>query len=138
MVAIYLDDEKYLKSHSFTHRKPGSILVDSLPDETDPEKLRCYKWNGKKLVFDSSKWAQIQAERIKEDLERKAREAIEEIRNRINAFKAELESSDYKIIKCFEYSLLNRELPYDLDALHAERQAMRDKINELEIELSKE
>lgn len=138
MVAIYLDDEKYLKSHSFTHRKPGSILVDSLPDETDPEKLRCYKWNGEKLVFDASKWAQIQAERIKEELERKAREVISEIRSRINAFKAELESSDYKIIKCFEYSLLNLELPYNLDALHTERQAIRDKINELEFELSKE
>ena len=138
MVAIHIDENNYLKSHSFTHQTPGCILVDSLPDESDPGKLHCYKWNGEKLVFDASKWAQIQEERNKEELERKAREEVEEIHNRINAFKADLESSDYKIIKCFEYSLLNRELPYNLDALHAERQAMRDKINELEFELSKE
>ena len=138
MVAIYLDDEKYLKSHSFTHRKPGSILVDSLPDESDPEKLSCYKWNGKKLVFDSTKWAKIQAERIKAEAERVANELIAKIQVEISEFKANLESSDYKIIKCFEYSLLNLELPYDLDALHSERQAMRDKINELQLKLSKE
>lgn len=138
MVAIHIDENNYLESHSFTHQTPGCILVDSIPDESDPEKLSCYKYIDNKFVFDATKWATIQAERIKAEAERKARAAIEEIRNKINDFKADLESSDYKIIKCFEYSLMNRELPYDLDALHAERQAMRDKINELEIELSKE
>lgn len=138
MVAIYLDDDNFLKSHSLTHRKPGSILIDSLPDETDPEKLSCYKYKDNKLVFDAAKWATIQAEKIKAEAERAAHAAINEIQGKINEFKADLESSDYKIIKCFEYSLLNLELPYDLESLHEERQAMRDKINELELNLSKE
>lgn len=43
-----------------------------------------------------------------------------------------LAESDYKIIKCYEYQMAGLELPYDIKALHAERQAMRDEINELE------
>lgn len=42
-----------------------------------------------------------------------------------------LASSDYKIIKCMESQLLGQELPYDITAIHAERQALRDEINAL-------
>lgn len=51
---------------------------------------------------------------------------------RITELKAELDGTDYKIIKCSECSLAGVELPYDIVALHAERQALRDEINELE------
>ena len=50
----------------------------------------------------------------------------------IASLKAELESTDYKIIKCSEAQMVGEELPYDIVALHAERQALRDRINELE------
>lgn len=54
------------------------------------------------------------------------------IRDEIEAHKTALSDSDYKITKCYEASLLGQELPYDVAALHTERQALRDKINELE------
>lgn len=54
------------------------------------------------------------------------------IRDEIEALKTALSDSDYKITKCYEASLLGQELPYDVAALHTERQALRDKINELE------
>ncbi len=50
----------------------------------------------------------------------------------IQQLKAELSDSDYKITKCYEASLLGNEPPYDIVALHSERQASREKINELE------
>lgn len=50
----------------------------------------------------------------------------------IERLKSELQESDYKVIKCAEAICLNAELPYDMTALHKERQALRDKINELE------
>lgn len=50
----------------------------------------------------------------------------------IAKLKAQLESTDYKIIKCSEAQLVGEELPYDISELHAERQALRDRINELE------
>ena len=53
----------------------------------------------------------------------------------IESLKSELQESDYKVIKCAEAICLNAELPYDMAELHKERQALRDKINELESEV---
>lgn len=50
----------------------------------------------------------------------------------IAELKAQLVSTDYKIIKCSEAQLVGEELPYDIVVLHSERQALRDRINELE------
>ena len=53
----------------------------------------------------------------------------------IERLKSELQDSDYKVIKCAEAICLNAELPYNMTELHKERQALRDKINELESEV---
>lgn len=59
----------------------------------------------------------------------------EEIKQqRIAELKVQLDGTDYKIIKCSECSLAGVELPYDIAELHAQRQALRDEINELEAE----
>ena len=60
------------------------------------------------------------------------------VKQQIEALKQQLSSTDYKIIKCSEAQLLGEELPYDIASLHAERQALRDKINELEQQLESE
>ena len=51
---------------------------------------------------------------------------------RISELKNLLRDTDYKIIKCSEYEMSGLDLPYDIAALHAQRQAYRDEINELE------
>lgn len=53
----------------------------------------------------------------------------------IELLKKRLSESDYKIIKCAECSLSGNDLLYDVEALHTERQAIRDRINALEAEL---
>ena len=53
----------------------------------------------------------------------------------IERMKSELQESDYKVIKCSEAMAVGAELPYDAQALHKERQALRDKINQLEMEV---
>lgn len=67
------------------------------------------------------------------------RPTAEELRDRrymeIERLKSELQGSDYKVIKCAEAIAVGAELPYDAQALHKERQALRDKINELESEV---
>lgn len=50
----------------------------------------------------------------------------------IARLKAALEATDYQIIKCSEYRLAGMEEPYDIAALHGERQGLRDEINRLE------
>ena len=53
----------------------------------------------------------------------------------IERLKSELQESDYKVIKCAEAMTVCAEMPYDVASLHKERQALRDKINELESEV---
>ena len=53
----------------------------------------------------------------------------------IESLKSELQESDYKVIKCAEALTIGAEMPYDVESLHNERQALRDKINELESEV---
>ena len=53
----------------------------------------------------------------------------------IESLKSELQESDYKVIKCAEAMAIGADMPYDVASLHKERQALRDKINELESEV---
>lgn len=50
----------------------------------------------------------------------------------IDKAKEDLASTDYKVLKCYEASLAGESLPYDIQQLHGERQALRDEINLLE------
>lgn len=61
-----------------------------------------------------------------EELAQQQREA------RIWGLKDQLAQGDYKIIKCAEAQLTGEPMPYDIEALVAERNAMRAEINELE------
>ena len=64
------------------------------------------------------------------------RETTAPLKVKIANLKAELSSSDYKIIKCAEYALAQLEAPYDITELHVERQKIRDEINALEVEIT--
>ena len=128
MFAITLNEESYIASFSDKYRTPESILVDELPD-ADPEKLKCYKYVIDEFVFDADMYSLIES--------RKSTKCqIESITSKIATLKDVLNSTDYRIIKCCEYSLSNLELPYDIESLHAERQALRDQINALEDQLN--
>ena len=52
----------------------------------------------------------------------------------VENLKMQLAESDYKVIKIAECVACSLPLPYDAEALHSERQAIRDRINELEEE----
>lgn len=53
--------------------------------------------------------------------------------NKVQVLKKDLESSDYKIIKCYESNLLGVTLPYDITEVIIERQAIRDEINVVQL-----
>lgn len=67
--------------------------------------------------------------------EMEEQERIANINAQINNLKEQLASTDYKIIKCTECSMVGKEMPYDVNELHAERQVIRDEINLLEYSL---
>lgn len=74
-------------------------------------------------------WADEDWEEVQMYIPNPIKTAAEEIAE----LKRQLQSTDYKIIKCSECQLLGMEMPYDVAELHAARQALRDKINELEV-----
>lgn len=58
------------------------------------------------------------------------------LKTEIASLKEELSDGDYRVIKCYEASLANEPLPYDINDMYIERQKIRDRINELELTLS--
>lgn len=51
---------------------------------------------------------------------------------KIRELKENLQNTDFKVLKCYEASMLDEPLPYDLPELVAERRAWRAELNELE------
>lgn len=74
------------------------------------------------------------SEEQKAELEK--RKQIADISSQISSLKMLISDTDYQIIKTYEYSLVGKESEYDIESLHKERQALRDKINELEEQLA--
>ncbi len=56
----------------------------------------------------------------------------EKIEAEIARLQDELSATDYQVIKSYEYALAGEQLPYDIATIHSSRQALRDKIIELE------
>ena len=82
----------------------------------------------KKVLFNTQ---ELDAEEYKISID----EQQANIQMEIKRLKSELQESDYKITKIAEAMSIGAELPYDSQALHKERQALRDKINQLEMEV---
>ena len=83
----------------------------------------------KKVLFNTQ---ELDAEEYKISID----EQQANIQMEIKRLKSELQDSDYKVIKCAEAMTIGAELPYNMTELHNERQALRDKINELEKSMS--
>lgn len=52
------------------------------------------------------------------------------LRSKLEANTSEI--GDWKVIKALEYQLAGQAIPYDMDKLNSDRQAARDRINEIE------
>lgn len=62
----------------------------------------------------------------------------EQLEQEVRNLECDLRASDYKIIKSYECELIGEPAPYDTQAVHKERQAQRDRINEIQKILSEE
>lgn len=81
--------------------------------------------------------APVQPKPTEEELAEQARQQqISQLTAQIDGLKAQIAASDYKIIKTYEYALLGEQTEYDIETVHAERQALRDQINTLETQLA--
>ena len=95
----------------------------------------------KKYIYDTYRLQTIFRDNLEEDLESnykiwldaaQKKENEENAKIEIEKLKQELNNTDYKIIKCSEYQLAGLKIPYYITELHANRQMLRDRINELQ------
>lgn len=116
---LTLDENNYLES--FIHMANEEDVYELNTSEMKLDYLNCYKLVDNKIIFDENKYNTFINK--------------EAIKNEIENLKVELSSTDYQIIKCSEYQLQGLEAPYNIFTLHTTRQALRDKINELEAKI---
>ena len=62
----------------------------------------------------------------------------EQLEQEVAVLECQLRVSDYEVIKAYAYSVCGIKAPYDMDTVHKERQAKRDRINEIQKILSEE
>lgn len=124
-------DGKAVKTRTITEEEQISVLSEAgwkPVDAIDNSKLKTDDGYIIRLVpYDAGDCIKFKYERVY-DVQRRRKE--------IQKLKDELTASDYKIIKCYEASLAGEELPYDFATLRTERQGVRDRINQLEIQIS--
>ena len=119
---ILLDEKGYFTGNYAVEGKiVGGIEISELPPYEDIKRQISCKFENEKWIFDEEKYQEILN-----------RETEEKKQAKIKALQRELTESDYKIIKCNEYELAGLELPYDIEELHKQRQALRDEINKLQ------
>lgn len=119
---ILLDEQGYFtENYAVEGKIVGGVEISELPPYEDMKKQISCKFENEKWIFDEEKYQEI----LKQ-------EAEEEKQAKIKELQSELNESDYKIIKCNEYKLAGLELPYDIEELHKQRQALRDEINKLQ------
>ena len=118
---VLLKDNYFTGNYAKIGDIEGGIEVSELPPMEDSKKMLAYKLENKNWVFDENKYQEILNV-----------EAEEEKQAKIKELQSELNESDYKIIKCNEYKLAGLELPYNIEELHKQRQALRDEINKLQ------
>lgn len=71
---------------------------------------------------------------MEESIKREGLEAeLRVLRSELQANTSEI--GDWKVIKALEYQLNGEEIPYDMKKLNAERQKVRDRINDIEAEI---
>ena len=61
-------------------------------------------------------------------------EYVETTEEKLIRLKARLLETDHMVVECYEHSMLGKEMPYDIVALHEERQEIKHEIESLQSE----
>lgn len=81
----------------------------------------------------AKKEVELNETEVREEIARKEQE-IRNLESSLSSVASNI--GDWKIAKCIEYQAMAMELPYDINELHEQRQAVRDTINQLQNEIT--
>lgn len=131
---------KYIEEHIERYQEKGEIKQRTISIETqaaalsaagwkpvdplDEERLKCEEGYIVRVTpYDAGDRISYRYDKVFD---------VGKVRREIKDLKDLLMSDDYKIIKCYEASLVGEQLPYDIHQIHSTRQEIRTQINELE------
>lgn len=120
-IIVVTDDDSYVQRITIN----GLVSQEELSTIPDAEFQDCYRYIDGEFILDELKY-QRRLETKNKDVERN------KVNRLVNVLKKELNDSDYKVIKCYEAQLAGEPLPYNMEEVHAYRNEIRSKINELE------
>lgn len=120
----------------------GQLITTCIPDD-DPELIAQITADGFKPYDESAEKPEVGEFQEAVPVYREDADRItlyweitdnspEKIAAGIARLQSELAATDYQIIKSYEYSLAGEQPPYDVAAIHAARQELRDRIKVLE------
>ncbi|MGV8095989.1 MAG: hypothetical protein AB2L24_29405 [Mangrovibacterium sp.] len=94
-------------------------------DEIDPEQMQSCGENEKIIAIpvDTGDRITYTYEKVVD---------TEGIQRKIEKLKKEVAETDYQVRKCYEYSLVGKPLPYDIQTVHEEAEAIRTEISNLQ------
>ena len=87
--------------------------------------------NGRQIFNPTAEQMAAEGWVLTEDKQTQPTEA-DKARQRIAELEEALRANDYKVIKCFEAQATGGTMPYDIAAMHSEREQARSEINELQ------
>lgn len=126
---VSLDKDNYFTgNYALVGSIEGGVEVKELPKYTTLLEQKSCQYINNKWQFNKDKYEEL----LKEEEESKQQI---EVQKEIKYLQSQLNETDYKIIKCYEYQLAELELPYNIKELHSQRQQIRDQINVLEEQL---
>lgn len=147
----YINENGYLVSKMLEDRTERRLNEEGLPEDVvitiamQVEELVKIGWKPVDLVDETKLTPSVEFGSIRiepyDNGDRISYRYIETVSKKlitakINEYKAFLDNTDYKVMKCYEASLLNIPLPYNMDDVHQTRQDYRDRINALEVLLN--
>jgi len=126
----YINEAGYLTSREYEDSAISSLDSIWKPvDAIDPDKLKCddSQCRIKVMAYDAGDHIAFSYSKVFDK---------QQLRDEIESHKKKLADGDYQIVKCYEASLLNQPMPYNVEELHQSRQQIRDRINELEVQIT--
>lgn len=128
----YKDENEETKERTVSIEEQAALLASQgwkPVDVVDEDKLICSENYSVSIIpYDAGKQISYRYE-LNFDL-RQVERKICGLKNSLTSNDSEI--GDYRITKCYEASLIGLDMPYNVADLHAARQAVRDKINQLE------
>lgn len=129
-------------NHTYAKLVDGQLITTCVSDD-DPDMVAMITADGFKLYDEDAGQPDIGKLQSLCPVYRETDDAIvlyweiiddspEKIETEIARLTEELTSTDYRVVKSYEYALAGEDPPYDVETLHSQRQALRDQIGELE------